>query len=202
MLLPDLLRVKYASVIWDANENSFVYSSMRDGRLGGATDIIRRHVLGQPQTADRVLVEAIQAKEYFSLSRYGSRYLLARASPEANKLSFVDLATGDEQPIFQTRGGTLLYCASTGASCCLSVSSIRIWEKSSRLTWRTAPLPPWCRRGRCPLTIPVAVQPSSATISTSPMSVTVPMNSSVSRWPPATGMSFPFRTAGTVEIQT
>lgn len=115
MLLPDLLRVKFASVIWDANETAFVYSSMRDGRLGGATDIIRRHVLGQPQTADRVLVEATQAEEYFSLSRYGSRYLLARASPEANKLSFVDLTTGDEQPIFQTRGGTLIYCASTGS---------------------------------------------------------------------------------------
>ncbi len=114
MLLPDLLRVKFATVIWDASEASFVYSSMRDGRLGGATDIIRRHVLGKLQTADEVLVEAAHAEEYLGLSLYGNRHLLWRVSPEANKLAFVDLTSGEEQPIFQTRGGALITVPQVG----------------------------------------------------------------------------------------
>lgn len=105
MFLQDTLRVKNETVIWDEGESSFVYYSMRDGRLGGATVVVRRHTLGEAQLADKTLVESTDPTEEFDMTANGSKAWLRRESGSGNRLTSLDLATGEEETVLETPAG-------------------------------------------------------------------------------------------------
>jgi prolyl oligopeptidase len=109
LFLKDVLLVKFfdMDVIWDDNETSFVYVSARDGRLGGATSVIRRHRLNTAQSTDTTLLESKNPEEMLSLFKEGSRNWLMRAGGDMNSLSLLNLTTGQEETAFRTRKGNL-----------------------------------------------------------------------------------------------
>ena len=105
IFLEDVLRVKFCQVLWDDNEKSFVYVSSRDGRLGGATPVIRRHHLHTAQTADKTLLESNDAEESLELFKDNGRTWLMRTGPHRNSLFAFNLTTGQEETMFRTKTG-------------------------------------------------------------------------------------------------
>lgn len=104
-LLDDYLVTKFSIVLWDDGEKSFVYGTMRDGRLSGQGFVIRRHVLGTSQIADTTLLESKDAAQDFLLYRDGGPTWLLRLGVSENRLSSVDLQTGEERVVFTTPEG-------------------------------------------------------------------------------------------------
>lgn len=107
VFLKDVLRVKFWQVLWDDDEESFVYISSRDGRLGGATPVIRRHRLGTAQTADKTLLESKNPAEGLELVKDGTRTWLLRSDRPENSLSLFNLKTGQVETVVRTKKGTL-----------------------------------------------------------------------------------------------
>ena len=107
VFLEDVLRVKSCQVLWDDDEKSFVYISSRDGRLGGATPVIRRHHLGTAQSADKTLLESKSTTESLELVKDGTRTWLIRTDKPENSISLFNLTTGHVENVVRTKKGHL-----------------------------------------------------------------------------------------------
>jgi prolyl oligopeptidase len=107
VFLEDVLRVKFCQVLWDDDEKSFVYISSRDGRLGGATPVIRRHHLGTAQSADKTLLESKSPTENLELVKDGTRTWLIRTDRPENSLALFNLTSGHVETVVRTKKGNL-----------------------------------------------------------------------------------------------
>lgn len=106
--LRDLITVKFASVLWDEPDRSFLYCTARDGRLGGATYVVRRHILGADPRGDATLFEAADAQDSCSIFSNAGNTWLEMSNPSAYTLSIFDVATGAREVVLQTEGGMSL----------------------------------------------------------------------------------------------
>jgi prolyl oligopeptidase len=105
--LSDVLTMKFGTIMWDADETSFVYLTDRDGRLGGTTPIIRRHELGSRQIDDDTIYEAERADIWLSLFKLGDQAYLMRSDENGDSLDTIDLATGALSPVIPAEPGSL-----------------------------------------------------------------------------------------------
>jgi prolyl oligopeptidase len=68
LFLKDSMMVKFAAVFWETDE-SFLYTVEPDGRLGANRSQIRRHIIGQTQSNDKILFEAEKSLQNITLYR-------------------------------------------------------------------------------------------------------------------------------------
>ncbi len=106
--LRDVINVKFASVIWDKDDTSFLYCTARDGRLGGATCVVRRHILGADPRGDVTLFESEDVQESCAIFSKGAYTWIEVSCPSAYTLSTMDVSTGAREIILQTKGGMAL----------------------------------------------------------------------------------------------
>ena len=106
LFLEEVLRAKWPSVIWDS-AGSFVYAYGRDGRLGGATALVRRHKVGTPQSEDVTLLEAKSGVDSVELMQYDGKIWVVDMDCPGYKLSRLDPNSGDEDVMFETRDNVL-----------------------------------------------------------------------------------------------
>ncbi len=121
--LNEVLDVKFAQVLWDADELSFVYVSDRDGRLGSQFPIVRRHKLGTRQADDEVLVEATKTDVFLSLLKVDATTYLVEGQGMGTRLSamkdgglseILPMADGTVSP-FHAEGQDLYFVNFRGA---------------------------------------------------------------------------------------
>ena len=94
------------SVVWDSDE-SFVYASVRDGRLGGATAVVRRHKLGTAQADDATLLETKSGVDDLQIMQYDGKIWVADINCPGFRLSLLDVSSGREDVMFETREDVL-----------------------------------------------------------------------------------------------
>ena len=109
-LLPDLLRVKLfdpGATFWDADGKSFVYGTFRDGRIGGSTLVILRHVLGTSQQDDELLFQAEQAGDDYDFLQAEGTFWLLRQAGQGNQLLRRNHQNGAWDVVLTTEPGAM-----------------------------------------------------------------------------------------------
>lgn len=109
-LLPDLLRVKLfdpGATFWDPDGKSFVYGTFRDGRIGGSTLVILRHVLGTAQRDDELLYQADQAGDDYDFYKADGTFWLLRQTGQGNQLLRRDPRSGTWDIVLATQSGAM-----------------------------------------------------------------------------------------------
>lgn len=74
--LVDVLLVKFYTFIAWADENSFYYISDLDERIGGGRPALFRHIVGEVQSEDQLLVVAKTPASSLTIHKVGSRFFL------------------------------------------------------------------------------------------------------------------------------
>ncbi len=105
-LRQDVLRVKFAQVVWEGEE-SFLYVTDRDGRIGDTRMAIFRHIVGTSQPEDQLLYQEEERGTSISLFRSGERWLLFRGKGYGTSIGEIDLETGVVTPILPHAPGML-----------------------------------------------------------------------------------------------
>lgn len=112
--LPDTLLTKGAQVLWDSDD-SFLYATDRDGRLGDVLPIIRRHKLKTLQQDDSVVFVAPKPNVWVDLFQVAGRYLLAQSFPDGSTTyDELDIASGALTRLVGPTSGTFTPAAIDG----------------------------------------------------------------------------------------
>ena len=92
--LSDVLLVKFATVVWDNDDSSFLYVNDRDGRMQDTFPVIRRHKVGTSQPADKVLFEAADPMSWLSIFRLPQGVLVMATSLSQTSWGWLDATKG------------------------------------------------------------------------------------------------------------
>lgn len=103
--LSDVLMVKFAQVIWEADDASFIYVTNRDGRLGDYRPAIFRHVIGTSQPDDELIYLERERGVGLSMLELDGRYFLVRQAGYDGGISEIDIASGKVTEIVEQTAG-------------------------------------------------------------------------------------------------
>lgn len=93
--LSDTLMVIGAQVIWEKDNASFIYVTMRDGRLADYRSAIFRHVIGTSQPDDQLIYVEQERGVYIGLAELEGLYFLFRDTDYSLGIGEIDLQTGN-----------------------------------------------------------------------------------------------------------
>jgi prolyl oligopeptidase len=103
--LHETLTTKGGYIVWDEDETSFMYFTMRDGRIGGTGSAIYRHKLSSPQTSDVALIETNRPAEYFELGvNYQGNLTLMTINELGYRVEYFDARTNKRTHYFSLQG--------------------------------------------------------------------------------------------------
>ncbi|MDJ0764648.1 MAG: prolyl oligopeptidase family serine peptidase [Myxococcota bacterium] len=106
--LNDVLMIKGSQIFWDDDEQSFLYITHRDNRLGHVTDAVFRHQLGTSQTADTLIYQVEETGVLLRMARLGDRKIIRHDRGYTFDLGWFDDQTGDITPILENSPGPMI----------------------------------------------------------------------------------------------
>ncbi len=112
--LDEVLMTIWPEVWWDEDEQSFLYLTNRDGRMGHTTDAILRHRLGTSQAADTLIYEAPRADVSLGLYPTEAGWVLAHWTLDEVDLGWFDIQTGEVKPVVEDAAGPFYVVGSEG----------------------------------------------------------------------------------------
>ncbi len=107
MRLDDILMVKWPQVFWDDDEQSFLYVTSRDARLGHVTDGIFRHRLGTSQAADTLLYQSPVPGLGVILYPLGDKLAIVHDDGQGMSIGWFDDQSGEITPVVEDLPGPI-----------------------------------------------------------------------------------------------
>ena len=93
--LPEILDVKFFSMIWGKDNDRFYYISDRDGRMGGHHSQLRMHKLNTRQSEDQIIFEPEDYDTWLNLIKVNHNYFLERVKSHKSHWHRIDIESGE-----------------------------------------------------------------------------------------------------------